>query len=62
MTKGRVSKIEEGNYFGADAPEIIQLCLACTKETCTNCMDWTKKKAKAARKREEKTEEVKNEP
>lgn len=57
MTKGRVSKIEEGNYFGADGPEDIRLCLTCTKSSCTNCIAWRRKKVKAARKREEETEE-----
>lgn len=60
---GRRSKVEEQpGYRGVDSPEIIQQCLTCPKDDCSNCIEWTKQKAKAARKREEKTEEVKNEP
>ena len=30
--------IEEGKYFGNDTQDQIQMCLNCTKETCTNCL------------------------
>lgn len=33
----------EGEYYGADAPEVIQKCLECSKLRCNNCIEWMSK-------------------
>lgn len=41
-------------YYGADSPAIIQLCLQCTRNDCHNCLAYLKKKEKALRRKMEK--------
>lgn len=37
-------KADKNDFYGMDSPEVIQLCLACTRPSCTNCISYRMKK------------------
>lgn len=37
-------KADENDFYGMDSPDVIRLCLTCTRSKCTNCISYRSRK------------------